>query len=66
MHAATSRRIGVVHSLDGHCAFLLRRRDPLPTRRRYDWEDEEPVDGTEDSRGELFFDRPGPDDERRF
>ena len=48
------------------CAFLLRRRDPLPTRRRYDWEDEEPVDGTEDSRGEIFFDRPGPDDERRF
>ncbi len=23
------------------CAFLLRRRDPLPERRRYDWEEED-------------------------
>lgn len=28
------------------CAFLLRRRDPLPERRRYDWEDEESGDDT--------------------
>ena len=48
------------------CAFILRHRDPLPTRRRYDWEDDEPIDGTQDRRDDLFFDRPGPDDERRF
>ncbi|MBA1145630.1 rhomboid family intramembrane serine protease [Ectothiorhodospiraceae bacterium WFHF3C12] len=46
------------------CAFLLRERDPLPARKRYDWEDEDDkeewgldADATEE---ELFFARRRP------
>lgn len=41
------------------CAFLLRRRDPLPERRRYEWEEDEPDEA------ELFFEDRGNDDKRR-
>lgn len=43
-------------------ALFLRRRDPLPERRRYDWEDEE-GDGTTDD-ADLFFADRDPTDRR--
>lgn len=46
-------------------AFLLRYHDPLPTRRRYDWEDEDPPDD-QDGADKRFFDLPDPDDRRWF
>lgn len=42
------------------CAFGLHRRDPLPQRRRYEWEEEDEPD---DER--LFFDDRGEDDDHR-
>ncbi len=47
----------------GLSAFLLRHRDPMPQRRRYDWEYE---DEDEAGNDDLWFDRPDPDSERRF
>ncbi len=47
----------------GLCAFLLRNRDPLPPRRRYEWEEEAEE---EESGKDLVFDRPPPEDERRL
>lgn len=46
------------------CAFLLRERDPLPARKRYDWEDEDEEDepglDMDTSEEELFFSRRRP------
>ena len=49
------------------CAFWLRDRDPLPPRKRYDWEDEADAEsGAEmESDEPLFFDERGPVDDDR-
>lgn len=41
------------------CAFLLRRRDPLPERPRYEWEEDEP-----DEAGLFFADRDNGEERR--
>jgi len=50
------------------CAFLLRRRDPLPAPRRYAWEDDDEDEHAgreiEGRHGGLIFDRDGRADPR--
>lgn len=42
-------------------AFLLRRRDPLPPRRRYEWEEEPALDEDDPVIGDLWRDAEAPE-----
>ncbi len=39
------------------CAFAFRNLDPLPERRRYDWERPEGTDGEEDEADDIIGDQ---------